>query len=237
MISGQCVCRQGIQGRTCSETINGYFYPSIDYLRLEAEESSSNRIVETSGENERFTGTGYARITSTSDRLELGYLTVPVSGLYIAYIRYNIQGITMWDSVTLSITSYPNFEREPFSCGESIEEITTNTSIIYSSWPMGSGVTNSFAVCLRAGQNYNYSLHDFSSGLSGNPGTFDIDSLFIVPIFAPSLPIFDDAQIVSDYMDCINEYSHVITRSSANPSCAFTIFTISAAVYNGALGQ
>lgn len=237
LLTGQCVCRSGFQGRTCLDTIEGYFYPSVDYLRLEAEDATTNLVIDLNGENIRHTGIGYARVTTSLDRFYLGHLIFSVSGQYRVYIRYNLQGITTWQSVTLSIIPGPDILGAPFPCGTNLTEITSNTSIILSSWPMGSGLTMSQDVCLRTGRLYSFVLHDFVSGFGGNPGQLDIDSLFLVPVNVPSISVFDDSQLVSDYLNCIDEYSRVITQSSATSSCASTIFTFSGAVYNGTLGR
>jgi len=39
--SGQCSCLPNISGRTCNETIPGYYFRALDYIRFEAEDVSS----------------------------------------------------------------------------------------------------------------------------------------------------------------------------------------------------
>ncbi len=231
------MCRRGIQGRTCSEIIDGYFYPSVDYLRLEAEDVTTNQIIPLTGENEQFTGTGYAKVTSASDQLNLGYLTAPASGLYAAFIRYNLEGVTVWESISLSIIASTNIVDDPFSCGQNLNEITGNSSVVFSSLMMGSGVTTSARVCLREGQSYNFMLNNFLSGNFNISSQLEIDSLFLVLTNAPKVSVFDDSQLSSEYMECINTYSRVTPQSLVTVSCASTIFTVSAAIYNGTLGK
>ncbi len=235
-VTGQCICRRGIQGRTCSEVVEGYFYPSIDYIRLEAEDSTTNQIVQLAGENEQFTGTGFAQVTSASDKLYLGFLTVPASGLYTASIRYNLKDVSMWESITLSIVSNTNVNHGTFSCGQNLTEISGNSSVVFSSLVMGSGVISSTDLCLRQGQSYNFVLHNFKPGNFNISNQLAIDSLFLAPTNIPTLSVFDDSQLVSDYIDCINTYSFVVPQAFASPSCSSTIFTFSAAIYNGTLG-
>ena len=38
--TGQCVCRDGVTGRQCSERSYGYFVPLIDYVTQEGEEGN-----------------------------------------------------------------------------------------------------------------------------------------------------------------------------------------------------
>ena len=231
ILTGRCACREGIQGRTCSDTIAGYFYPSVDYLRLEAEDVVSNPIIEPSGENEMFTGTGFAHIVNATDRLALGNLTVPVSGSYEAVLRYTLRGVTVWESALLTITPGP--AGEP-SSGQGISEVTT---LQYTSWSMGTGLSKSLNVTLQGGRMYHFVLHDFISGISTSSAVLYIDSFSLVPVNIPSLAAFRDPQLVSEYTDCLSQYRRVLTQSSASPSCAATIFTVSTAIYNGTLGK
>ena len=238
LITGQCVCRNGIQGPTCSETVEGFFFPSIDFLRLEAENAvgETDPIIETSGENVRFTGTGYARITANGTiLLDLGSLTVLASGLYEAVVRYNLMGATTWESVTLTIVPGSELDTNPVSCGET-PEITDRTSFTYISWMMGIGVTNTQTVCLRAGRSYTFLLHDFESGFAGDVAILDVDSLVLVPVNVQEENIFSDPQLTAEYLNCVNQYRSLSVQSSASPSCINTIFTFSAATYNGTLG-
>jgi len=38
MTTGQCDCLPNISGRRCNETVSGYFYRALDYIRFEAED-------------------------------------------------------------------------------------------------------------------------------------------------------------------------------------------------------
>jgi len=235
LVTGQCYCRTGVIGRTCSQIINNFFFPSIDFIRLEAEQSSLNPVIEFSGENLRFTGTGYASVVASMESLELGTLVVPASGLYEAVIRYTLLGITTWESLQLTVIPEQLNDVEPRNCSVSAE-ILSSVSMMYSSLNMGSDLTASTHLCLRSDSTYSFSLHDFVSGVSSNFTRFEIDSFFLIPISIPSADVFD-APMSPSYLDCVGQYRRVISQSSADPLCANVIFTKSTAVYNGTLGK
>ena len=43
-VGGQCVCRPGIEGRTCKQPLQGMFVPSLDHILLEAEFSDNAAV-------------------------------------------------------------------------------------------------------------------------------------------------------------------------------------------------
>ena len=45
-MSGQCSCLPNINGRTCNETVPGYYYRALDYIRFEAEDLSYPEVCE-----------------------------------------------------------------------------------------------------------------------------------------------------------------------------------------------
>lgn len=236
--TGQCLCKSGVHGRTCSETVEGNFFPSIDFIRLEAENSvgEAEIVIGTTGENMRYTGTGYARITDTTEVLNLGSLSVPADGQYEVVLRYNLMGALNWESVTLAIVPDPEIDTCLVSCGDT-PNIMERTSFAYTSLIMGFGMTNSQTVCLCGDQTYTFLLLEFESGLPEPVAVLDIDSLVVIPIYIESELVFNDTQLITDYLSCVSQYRNLPLQSSASLSCVDTIYIVSTAIYNGTLGM
>ena len=239
MTTGQCTCQPGVTGRTCSETIAGYFFPTIDYLRLEGEFASSipsSPLIASSGEGELFTGTGHYRVVEQQGIANFGTLVMPVSGTYEVLFRYNLMGALIWNTATVTIRAGNEEVTGAADCGVGIELPVGDTSVQYTSWTVGTGLAISHSFCFRAGRSYTFILSELVSGQASSP-TLDIDSLVAIPIDAPSLAVFGDSQLVSDYSSCVASWRRVPTISSAEPTCEATTFTFSTAVYIGTLGK
>ena len=240
LYTGQCPCRRGVTGLTCSDTIPGYFFPDIDFLILEAESAtndSSEQMIETSGENVQFTGTGYYRATDSSSNLNLGSLMPPVSGQYEIVLRYNLREALSWESVTVRIEPVSS-SNDGLSAGcGTLQELDGNTQLNYTSLMMGVGLTVSQTACLRGGRSYTFELWNFNSGQSGGPVSLDIDSVVLILVDASNLRVFEDFQLSSDYDDCVDSWRSLLTQPSASLSCEQTIFAVSTAAYNGTLGM
>ena len=239
MVTGQCDCLQGVTGTKCTETIPGYFFPAIDHLRLEGESSTSippSPLILSSGEGELFTGTGYYRVVEGEGISNFGTLVFPVSGTYEVIFRYDLIRTLFWNTVTLTIHAGTEDGTGPAYCGSGSELPVGDTSVQYTSWHMGTGVTLSRNFCFRAGRSYTFIISEPVSGQASSP-TLDIDSLVAIPINAPSVAVFADSQLVSDYKSCVDVWRRVPTISSAEPVCEEITFTFSTAIYNGAIGK
>ena len=239
MVAGQCDCLPGITGTQCSETIPGHFFPTIDHLRLEGEAANSippSLLSLSSGEGDLFTGTGYYRVVEGEGISNFGTLFFPVSGTYDVLFRYNLVGSLVWSTVTLTIRAGSEDGTGAADCGSGSELPIGDTSIQYTSWSMGTGLAISRNICFRAGRSYTFILSEPNSGQTGSP-TLDIDSLVAIPIDIPSLAVFGESQVVSDYNSCVDSWRRVPTISSAEPICERVTFTFSTAIYGGALGK
>lgn len=235
--TGQCTCLPGVTGKTCSETIAGYFFPKIDYLRLEGESAIGyppSALIRSSGEGQLFTGTGYYRVEDGESILHFGTLVLPVSGAYEVLFRYNLMDALVWDTVTLTITVGNEEGTGATNCSDGTELPVGDSSFLYSTWTMGTGLTISRAFCFRGGRSYTFILSELVSGLASSP-VLDIDSLVVIPINAPTLAVFGDNQLTSDYSTCVDAWRRVSTISSAEQMCEGITFTFSTAIYVGTL--
>lgn len=240
VVTGQCDCKPGVTGLKCNEVVPGTFFPAIDHIRLEAESailSSPSVITPTIGEGQTFTGTGYYRVIEDGGIAIYDHsITIPQSGTYEVIFRYNLAGALVWDTVSLTVyTMQGEEESRPIDCGGRTELQVGDTAIEYTSWSMGAGIYISRTLCFRAGYLYTFTLSDSNSGQSPSP-TLEIDSMVIIPIHIPSLAVFNNNQLVADYMGCVDSWRRVSTISSAETICESITFTFSTAIYNGAQG-
>lgn len=231
MNSGQCSCRPGLTGRTCSEIIPGYFFPSIDYLILEAEFATvvGAQVV---------TDREYAgvQVTDQPSSVSFGTLTPPGSGFYDIVIRYDLDGILTWSTASLVISPGPEEGDGPTMCGSS-SEINETIRLDYTSWPMGVGLSVSQRVCLRGGRSYSFELREFDSGQMNSTGNLRIDSLVLIFVNSSTLVELLGAQTLTVYGDCARYFRSTSTIGSADPSCEQTIMLVSIALYSGALSK
>lgn len=235
--TGQCTCLPGVTGRTCNETVAGNFFPTIDYLRLEGESSTGfppSSLTLSSGEGELFTGTGYYRVQNGNSISNFGTLEMPVSGTYEVLFRYNLMGAVVWNTVTLTISVGSEQGTGVANCTDATELPVGDISFQYLSWTMGTGLTISRTFCFRAGRSYTFILSELVSGLASSP-TLDIDSLVVIPVNIPTLAVFGDNQLTSDYNSCVDAWRRVPTISSAESICEEITFTFSTALYGGTL--
>ena len=240
VVTGQCDCKPGVTGLKCNEVVPGNFFPAIDHLRLEAESAvllPPSVLTLATGEGETFTGTGYYRAVEGEGIARFDRsVTFQQSGTYEVLFRYNLVGALVWETVTLTIrTDQGEDEAGAVDCGSGTELPVGDTNIHYTSWSMGTGVFISRTLCFRAGHSYTFILSEPNSGQSSSP-TLDIDSMVIIPINIPGLALFDDSQLVADYMSCVDSWRRLSTISSAESICESITFTFSTAIYNGALG-
>ena len=237
--TGICLCRQGIQGTTCSEVQDNYFFRSVDYLILEGENvtgmQNSNPVIVTDMQNTLFTGTGFYGFEETVDLANFGSLTPPVTGFYEVVFRYNLAGTVVWNSTTLMIMPSDESSSESSSCGDT-PAISDLINVEYTDWMTGVGLSIHQRLCLQGGRSYNFVLTNFNSGRNNGSAVLNIDSLVLIPVDVPRLAVFMDPMISRDYRECVGYYRSLATRSSAPTSCVQTIFTVSTEVYNGAAG-
>ena len=84
--TGQCPCRRGVTGRTCSQTEAGTFYPALDYLTVEAEFGQAGMFQLVYSVSSVFTGRGAAGVDVGSS-VNFGSVGIPRSGDYSLTIR------------------------------------------------------------------------------------------------------------------------------------------------------
>ena len=237
VFSGQCYCRVGITGRTCSQTTPGYFFPAIDYILLEAEDAGGipSRIILTNGENINFTGTGYYRVIDRVSIVNFGTVMPPVSGTYEVTFRYSLEGTMFWDTATLHVLVG---SEEGTGLPSDCNELPVGTSQVhYRLWTLGVGLTISQSLCLRGGRSYTFTLQDFDSGQTRGTATLDIDSLVIVLTASSSLQVFSNTTLSAQYSTCTDAWRSLIMQSMADPICGQITFAVSTELYNGTLSK
>ena len=92
--TGQCPCRSGVIGRTCSEPEAGTFYPALDYLTVEAEFDPTRMFEPVYLASTAFTGQGAAGVGMGST-VNFGSVSIPRSGSYSLTIRCVRTEVTM----------------------------------------------------------------------------------------------------------------------------------------------
>lgn len=231
MHSGQCSCRPGLTGQTCSDIIPGYFFPSVDHLILEGEQAAVTRAQVVM--NKYFSG---VQITNQSSTISFGVLTPPMSGFYDVVIRYTLRRILTWSTASLVISPGAEVGNGPTMCGFT-SEINGTVRLDYTSWSMGFGLSVHQRVCLRGGRSYSFDLRDFYSGQMNSTAILNIDSLVLIFINSSTLIELLGAQTFMEYGQCVNYYRGLSTIGSADPSCEQTIMLVSTALYSGALSE
>ena len=233
--TGQCACRDGVQGRTCSQLLENRYFRAIDYLILEAEESLSDpsapavEVVE-ERQSRMHTGFGFLAVRAGEEEASLlvdfGSLVPPRSGLYDVVIRYALrESSSVWESATLSVL--PSLDEDglgPASCGSVPEVVEEAAEFEYANWMSGVGLSLSRTACLRGQRSYRFVLGNFTSGLpSGNEtAVLSIDSLVLIPVDLPGLAVFGDAMIRRDYEECVSLFG-ALPRCLWIPSLAGTL--------------
>ena len=91
---GQCPCRRGVTGRTCSEVEAGTFYPALDYLTVEAEFDPAMMFQPVYTVSTAYTGQGAAGVV-TGSTVNFASVNIPRSGTYLLTIRCVGTGVTM----------------------------------------------------------------------------------------------------------------------------------------------
>lgn len=236
--TGACLCREGVQGRTCSELQENHFFRGIDYLILEAEDGVgvSNPVIISDMQNRLFTGIGFFAVEDGASVLNFGSLTPPGSGLYEVVIRYSLQGALLWESATLTILPSNEEGTGPAECGSS-GEIISDSNFEYRNWMLGVGLSVTRTFCLRGGRSFQFTLSNFTSGRDDDSAVLNIDSLVLIPVDLPQLAVFEDSVISNAYGACVALYRSLATRPSDPFVCRDTVFTVSVAIYNGAAGE
>lgn len=236
--TGVCLCRPGLQGRTCSELQENHFFRGVDYLILEAEDGVGvfDPLIVSDGLSRLYTGTGFFPVQDGVSVLNFGSLTPPGSGLYEVVIRYTLQGALLWESTTLTILPSIEEGAGPTNCGTS-SEIAREMSYEYTDWMIGAGLSVTRTFCLRGGRPYQFTLSNFTSGRDDDSAVLNIDSLVLIPVDIPELAVFEDSVISRDYAECVAVFRSLATRPSDPFVCRDTVFTVSVAVYNGAAGK
>ena len=240
MQSGQCTCKTGIGGSTCSEVLPNYFVRGIDYILQEAEEiATPGEIALEENPSPFFTGIGYFNVTEEASVIEFGSIVPPVGGQYRVIIRYTLTGALRYNSSILTVTPFSSNSNVgvPVDCGSGLDEITTPTSIQYTGWRMGVGRSVVMTLCLRGGQSYDFSMGSFIAGEGGSLAQLLVDSLVLAPWEVGSAIFSLDPQTVSLYQQCVAFYSNLATIPSAPSFCPQAIFDVSTDIYNGVAGK
>jgi len=240
MQSGQCTCKAGIGGRTCSEVFPDYYVRGIDHILKEAEEvASPGEMVVEEEPSSFFTGTGYFGVVEGASVIEFGSIVPPVGGQYRIIVRYSLTEALRYNSTILTVTpsSFDSNFGQPVDCGSGVlNEITTPTSIQYTGWRMGMGRSVSMTLCLRGGRSYNFSMGNFVAGEEGSSARLLIDSLVLAPWEVAAAIFSQDPQTVSMYQQCVAAYSSLASIPSAPSFCPQVIFDVSTDVYDGVAG-
>lgn len=111
-MNGQCLCHKFITGRTCSETITTYYYPTLYQFQIEFEDgyTPSGAQVRYEFDESQFPGfskKGYAKFTSLQSEV-INEVSIYRSSVYRIVIRY-VNPTNENVVATILITRYGDF--------------------------------------------------------------------------------------------------------------------------------
>lgn len=216
--------------------INGTFFPPIDYLLLEGEDAAGTESYEivlgVSGITH--TGSGYFRVTNFFSVAEFGAIMPPASGEYEVLFRYDLQGVSVWESAVLKIKTGSEEGTGPVNCTGTTELPVGESYFNYTSWQMGVGVTISKNFCLRGGRSYSLTVQEFISDVTGQ-FSFLIDSLVLIVVDIAESQVLSNLELSDQYLYCVNQYRSLQTQLSAVSACEQVTFAVSSELYNGTL--
>ena len=235
--TGQCICRTGVTGQTCSQSVDGRFFPYLDYHLYEAEDSLGlfNFSYRYQSSPDLFTGAGFALINYYIDLIGFEPFTPPVSGMYNVVIRYSLMDSFMWEEAEMRIqVGTETGDGPPSIC----QEYTGNVKVFYRDWMMGAGQAVVTSLCLRGGRTYDLVLNGFNSGSPLNDTELEVDSMVIFLVQGEGLNTLNNTGIRDQYNNCLLQFQGLATRSSAAlATCRDVSFSVMTELFNGTLGK
>ena len=179
------------------------------------------------GENEDFTGTGYASLMPSNTLTFQSSISVTTSGIYQLVIRY-----TLRSTANLSLNLRFDVDTNVQTDGACAQQILTPTVMSISGFIPGSAKHTSVNVCLNSNIEYTLTL--------SHPGTQSIvliDSLVVIPVSAlPALAVFNtNSSLLEDYTrECVEPRLQLDTWDDVNMRfCNPITLSLSAELYNG----
>ena len=235
--TGQCICRTGVTGQICSQSVDGRFFPYLDYYLYEAEDSLGlfNFSYRYQSSPDLFTGAGFALINYYIDLIGFEPFTPPVSGMYNIVIRYSLMDSFMWEEAEMRIqVGTETGDGPPSIC----QEYTGNVKVFYRDWMMGAGQAVVTSLCLRGGRTYDLVLNGFNSGSPLNDTELEVDSMVIFLVQGEGLNTLNNTGIRDQYNNCLLQFQGLATRSSAAlATCRDVSFSVMTELFNGTLGK
>lgn len=231
--NGTCLCRNHIEGKRCMEATPGFFVPSLDYLKYEAEDASGNYTPTSyfTGVNQYFTGRGYAKIEQNQHITFLFNNNRSFSFSFSSYIVLRYSKLKE-DNETLRLTVS--------SCNSSqcheIRDITI--SLLLTGY--GLAWKSEEPVYFQRGRVYNFMLA-FIEGSYAN-SSVEIDSLILLPdishtsVYVTAQSLGEVHGMTFNQIEACWNTSTTIPGLSNNPNiCDNVTFSVMAEVFDGAL--
>ena len=123
-----------------------------------------------------------------------------------------------------------------------LDEITTDTVLLYNEWPMGAVLSRSQSACLQGGQSYEFILSIEGSGAASDSDVrFLIDSIVVIPRMPDQLAFLlgvsaqEAMQQALQLQMCIDSHSVSLSGQPVDQDCQDLFFSVSSGLYNGSL--
>jgi len=247
--SGQCQCRDNVQGMQCTEVRPGYYFTCLDHYKFEAEYGTGSGnarvyIREPIPDSPSYwTGQGYMKVME-GDSLEVAVQGLPFSTYYDIVIRYDPRMPDVWEDVRVSVIRPDQVDQDGL-CGDfSPRDDLKTTSLPPGSSPFPTGgrfQVVSPASCLESGLSYTIRVdfNSFRRGVDTTDATLLIDSILLVPsteyipIYqGPGLPEYMKQEFLYHRCDILQFPS---LKNDLPEQCQKHTFSISSVLHNGAM--
>lgn len=239
VVTGQCDCRNGVTGRTCRTVELNRYFPFIDHVIYEAEESKSGSFeysyrLPTNNTDNQYTGSGYIAIQNNSN-VYFEDFTPPIGGQYDFVLRYRSIDALLWDKIELRLlfdSSMDDGSLPPSNCNEHSD---SNHSYDYSNLPMAEVGAVGMTICLRKGRTYRIMVNGYNSDVTE---TLEIDSMVVLFTEPDGLSSLSNSSISTVYSNCLTQFKNLLTRDySILSQCEDVTFSIFTEIYNRTLGK
>lgn len=182
--TGQCDCRNHIQGQRCDEVRPGFFFACLDHYKSEAEygrgENNARVYIreKTPGSPNYWTGSGYMRVFE-GDSIEFTVSGLPFSTFYDIVVRYDLRMPEDFEDVSVSVIRLAAIDPDSVCADINPRDDLKQTSLLAGSRYQ---IVNPPS-CLEASTTYTVRMdfNQYSRGRQMPEATLLIDSILIVP--------------------------------------------------------
>ena len=208
-----------MDGPLCKNTVQGRFFPALDFLRFEAEKMKGNFTLESSGS--LFTGLGFARLWG-EQYVKFIDIIVPIAYSYYPVIRYGGGCSESKVVVTATQESYTYTEEVPlqFSVNGSGEAYIFGNQSLYRG-ALNLTITNKNAMLV-----------------SSSCSPLLIDSVVLIPD-ARHTRVFRESNstVQAALQRCTKSRSSLSLAKQESSQCEALVFSASTEIYNGTKGK